>query len=69
MDIVTYAAVNGLSVAEAKQVLVEMAKNTKEVFRVNPSDVLHSVIYPSYDRGHYAGRGAARSVPLAYTNR
>jgi len=63
MDIVTYAVVNGISVEDAKAVLEEMAKDDTEKKSVVPQFDL----YHSYDRRHYADRGAARSVPLAYT--
>ena len=69
MDITTYAAANGITIEDAKAVLgsdsTQKGQETEQdVSPANPRD------YIPVDTGrHYAGRGAARSVPLAYTHR
>jgi len=69
MDIVTYAALHGITVEDAKAVLgsdsAQKGQDTQqEVSPANPRDYI-----PVEPGRHYAGRGAARSVPLAYTHR
>jgi hypothetical protein len=66
VDIITYAATNGITVEDAKVVLEEMGRagapkgqnTTEQVFQANPRDYIPRDL----GRGnHYAGRGAAQS--------
>lgn len=59
MDLVTYAAINGITKKEAEEVLTTAGPAKEEPKRkVKPSDYF----YKDPCRGnHYAGRGAARS--------
>ena len=71
MDIATYAAVNGLTIAEAEEVLRAMYEPQDADARVRNTlqSVLYGAGYNGTVRSQHHRIGAARKPPLAYTHR
>ena len=65
MDIVTYAAVNGVTVEDAKVVLEEMGTAIPE--KASVEAMMEALLNKGPRDGRRSPVGSARAVPLAYS--